>query len=156
MASIKDESAVDLLVEQGLTEPEAWAKVQDKIQEEKDQKPESKPRKKKDIIVVILDPDGKLPDNLTGYVIQKEETCLDEDGNEMDDEATREWGSAEIHKLLEVIPHYLTETKSYLGYGIDDMLENAKASELKAMGLNVKTRQPVWIAPVGTKRIVQS
>lgn len=152
MAKLNDESAVELLMENSkLTQDEAWAKVLAKLKQEKAEKDaeEKKPKEETEWMVLVDDPKGKLPDNLTCYIIQKKPTCFDEFGNDTGEE--RKWGDSEIHTILDACAKFAKAScPKYDGRGLRDLMTNAK-KVLKVGGIQVKNKNAVWVAGVSIK-----
>lgn len=153
MAKLNDESAVELLMAENskLTQDEAWAKVIAKLEQEKAEKEleEKKPREETEWMVLIDDPKGVIPDNLTCYIIQKKPTCFDEFGN--DTEEGRKWGDSEIHTILDACSKYAKSScPKYQGGSLRDLMKNAK-KVLKVGGIKVMNKNATWVAGVSVK-----
>ena len=159
MAKLDEELVAAFIVEKfNVTQAEAWefidsVKAQEKI--DKEAKEASGERKKKEYVILIADPEGKLNvEDYTGYIIEKLPTSLKEDPSNIDDVSTeRSWGDLESESFINAIKS--TASSKYSKKGpfscMGDLLSYLPNKVFKSAGMKVVSKNPISLIPISTK-----
>lgn len=154
MAQIKETSILDVLLKAGIDPADAQKIIQAAKAKDLAEKEPSAPSKKKEFLVIVNDPKGKLPDDLTCWVIQKEDTYVDTSGEiPVMGTVRREWGSLEAEELLEYLARSTMDNERLIKKKgpitcVGDVFEFALSAKAKECGFSIKTKQPVAIVGV--------
>lgn len=163
MTKVTDEILASCLVEENIMPAEeAWEFI-DRVKHMEEEAKEEKEKEGKlpvEYVIVVNDPNNKLPEELTGWIIQKRpdlfaysentEPELDEDGNP---KYTCGWGDLDVESKIE---NYGRELKNSKGFSkkktifcsLGDFFEYGNKSLAKQCGLQIKTKTPVSIIGV--------
>lgn len=155
MAKLDDVSVVELLKElsdklaggEPFDDALAWQMVNDKVQQEAKNAPPKKKSGKKEYMILLSDPDGKLPADVTGWIIQKDKEAVVDETSPTDGSSPQNitaW-SDDDHQaagLLEIAHETLMDDNenAYAGKGFADMLKHGKKT-LKACGIIIKSQE---------------
>lgn len=149
MPKIKDISAVELLVEANVPEETARARVMRKVAEEQSERPAPAAKEKKDYIVIIVDPKGVCPKDLTCYVAKKARTNRDEETyEETEDAEPRLWGDEELMPIMAAVrAEVIDDDPKYGDHSLDEFCHVAKKA-LKLAGVELQHADAVSAIPV--------
>lgn len=148
---ISYDSIITVLQNKGYSRDAADALYNELVIEEKKLAPEKEPaeRKTTEYVVVINDPQHKLPKDLTGWIIKKvpaikDKYCLSE-------HAPEDWGTLEVEQRLFQWGHEFAQSPKFkpLKFAcMGDYMEYGNKKLAKEYGLNIITKQPVYICGV--------
>lgn len=109
-------------------------------EEKEDNKANAGPKAKWEHIIIISDPEGKIKDDFTGWVV------VQQDGQD---------AGLVISKLTNAAKEQneASKRKKNLIQNHADLFESLKAKFLKEKGLKIKTKEPVRVLTVNNKSI---
>lgn len=147
MAKLNDTTVVDGLLEsvKDMTQDRAWKIVNDLVAREKAEREPSAPKKPTEWIIVVADPNGKVPRDLVGFVANKRPIRKDDNLDDCADE--RMWGDEEADAILK---HAFSRVKSDVK-GIPtftNCLKAAKKLLKEEYGFDIKTKEGCYISPI--------
>lgn len=148
---ISYDSIITVLQNKGYSRDAADALYNELVIEEKKLVPEKEPaeRKTTEYVVVINDPQHKLPKDLTGWIIKKvpaikDKYCFSEHTPE-------DWGTLEVEQRLFQWGQEFAQSPKFKPLKftcMGDYMEYGNKKLAKEYGLNIITKQPVYICGV--------
>lgn len=113
-------------------------KIVEANQKEDDGDDDKPPRVKKEFLIVLANPDGILPPDITGWVIQVDEGVPPPSVFERLGQAAAEYNTTRKGR------HHPANT-------VPELFENVAAKFFKPTQISVKTKMPVWCLPAPDK-----
>lgn len=148
---ISYDSIIAVLQNKGYSRDAADALYNELVIEEKKLAPEKEPaeRKTTEYVVVVNDPQHKLPKDLTGWIIKKvpaikDKYCFSEHTPE-------DWGTLEVEQRLFQWGQEFAQSSKFKPLKftcMGDYMEYGNKKLAKEYGLNIITKQPVYICGV--------
>lgn len=148
---ISYDSIITVLQNKGYSRDAADALYNELVIEEKKLVPEKEPaeRKTAEYVVVVNDPQHKLPKDLTGWIIKKvpaikDKYCFSEHTPE-------DWGTLEVEQRLFQWGQEFAQSPKFKPLKftcMGDYMEYGNKKLAKEYGLNIITKQPVYICGV--------
>lgn len=148
---ISYDSIIAVLQNKGYSRDAADALYNELVIEEKKLAPEKEPaeRKTTEYVVVINDPQHKLPKDLTGWIIKKvpaikDKYCFSEHTPE-------DWGTLEVEQRLFQWGQEFAQSSKFKPLKftcMGDYMEYGNKKLAKEYGLNIITKQPVYVCGV--------
>lgn len=154
MRKIANDTLLTVLTSEFGYEPEKAAKIAERCQRLEEQAAVKEPSAKRattGYIVMVNDPDGKLPDDLTGWIVRKRPSVFDENGTVIPNSDPVEWGDLELEHRLEAWGREQAENpkfKSWRFCDLGDYIAEGKKTSAKEFGMQFVTKEPVYICGV--------
>lgn len=163
MAKLDETSVVELLKELSsklaggvaFDDALAWKMVNDKIEEENRNAPPKKKGERKEYIIILNDPDGKLPSDITGWIAQKDKEPVVDEKEDTTPIHAWEDNDHQLEGLIQIAHETLMDdnTNKYTGKGFADMLKHGKKT-MKSCGIVLKSKE-VEAVPVSINTVPQ-
>lgn len=125
-----------------------------KKRDEEEKVPSEKGKKeKKEWVVVVNDPEGKIPDDTSVWIIQKSAYIDEESG------ALLKWGDLDVDKRLKACAKAMRDNARLMKRlgsidSLADIFEYAPGKTCKEEGVSIKTKEPVALVRVNSSEII--
>lgn len=165
MANLTDVNVAELAQKKfKVTEEEAWSFVTDvQEQDRKDKennKKEKTEKRSKTFVIMVADPEGKLPKDLTGFMIEKLPTNHAENASSTSDLVAekREWGDLEAEAMVKLAVEEARMTCPKKGpfECVGDVIQYIPKKLLKSYGIKPITTEVVSIIGIAPDNLYQS
>ena len=152
MTKIATETLLAVLVEEyGYDETKAAAIAASCVDKERSNAgdKEKSERKSPEYVIMVNDPYGNLPDDLTGWIVRKQDAILDTaHGTESEPHS---WGNLELNSRIEEWGKQLSSAPKFKKWKfacLGDYVEYGNKKSAQQFGMKFVTKMPVYICPV--------
>lgn len=150
MRKIANETLINVLTEMGYDMDDAQ-EVASRCQEAENAAADKKDKVERtapEYVIMVNDPKGVLPDDLTGWVVRKHPAIRTETAEEVE---PTEWGDLDLEARIEAWGKEISHSSRFKEWKfrcLGDYVEFGSKKLAKEFGLQFITKLPVYIAPV--------